>query len=351
MVSSDTSQRIRGSRRPISRRNLIRGIAAGTAFSLIPGSAWANGKGNGGKGGNGGGHDDLVNAEFTDHGAIIATDDDFVISGQEVVVDGSRGSPIISNQGYSGEIYDNTLTVESIDGTTFGVRVDGGDVDVYNNTVEAADSLGGQFIAIGFVGGATGKASRNEITGKHRVGILADDPNTDVNILRNFIEGPGPTTAGWADNGIQISRGATATVRRNTVAEHWWDNDDWESSGIIVFGSSNTTIQRNTLMNNDAGVALFGGFGEEAGDENNIIHNTIEVTRESEVYHEGVFVMGQNNGVRQNAITAENGDVGIFVQGSAENTKLIKNSISGWETAIADGGEDTKLPKPFEPDN
>ena len=30
---------------------------------------------------------------------------------------------------------------------------------------------------------------------------------------------------------------------------------------------------------------------------------------------------------------------------------IEKSSTDGWETAIEDGGEDTKLPKPFEPDN
>lgn len=293
----------------------------------------------------------LTNATVTSSGAIVATDDDFVIAGQDLTVDGSRGSPVIYNDGYSGEIYGNTLTVDDIDDSpTYGILVEGGDVDVYDNTVDAVDDLTKQFIAVGFEGGATGEASRNEITGRHRVGIVARDPETDVDISRNTIVGVGPVSSGWAENGIQVSSGATGTVKHNTVNDHWWNKNNFVSSGIIVFGSDDVTIQNNTLTDNDTNVVLF-------GDDNNAIHNTIEVTIAptdpdgNDVLHYGVWVSGADNGVRQSSITASDGDVGIYIFGGSDRTKLIRNDITGWDESIVDTGDDTKLPKPFDPDS
>lgn len=161
----------------------------------------------------------------------------------------------------------------------------------------------------------------------------------------------GPKSDGWAENGIQISAGANAHVRGNTVTDHWWDLDNFQSSGIILYQpGDNVQIQRNTIRNNDAGIALWGGDGHNA------IHNTVEVTEpdpgENGVAHYGVMVLEtENSGVRQNTVTAEAGAIGILVYPSAENTKLIGNDVTGFDELINDQGADTKLPKPFDPDN
>jgi hypothetical protein len=289
----------------------------------------------------------LKNATVTSNGAIVATDDDFVIAGQDLTVDGSRGSPIITNAGYSGEIYNNTLTVNNVGGETFGIQIEGGDVDVNDNRVDGSDQLGDQFLGIGFTDGAVGRAKNNTVTCKHRVGILAKGLGTDVTISRNTVIGVGPTTSGWAENGIQVSGGATATVKRNTVNDHWWDKNDFQSSGIIVFGANDVTAQHNGVQDNDMGIAF-------VGERNKAAHNDVAVTYDStDTVHYGVFdAFGVDNAIIQNSVTAAGDNdalVGIIANG--DNSKLIGNRISGWQTAISAPGDDTKLPDPFDPDS
>ncbi|GAA0677729.1 right-handed parallel beta-helix repeat-containing protein [Natronoarchaeum mannanilyticum] len=345
----------------MNRRTFV-GTAVGLAGfgTLGTGSAVQNGNGRGNSNGNGRGNGDggLVNAEETGSGAIVATDDGFVISDQEITVDngvgydGGEGAYIIYNDGYDGEISNNEISVDEVpESPTFGIRVEGGDVDVRSNTVDGDDALGKQFLSIGVADGATGRAEDNTLNGGHRVGILAEGSGTDISIRSNDVTGLGPKSDGWAENGIQISGDATGDVRDNTVEDHWWDLDNFQSSGIILYQPGDSiNIQRNEVRNNDAGIALWGG------DRHNAIHNAVEVSEadpgENGVAHYGVLVLDtENTGVRQNTISATDGDIGILVYSSAENTKLIGNDVSGFDELIVDQGADTKLPNPFDPNS
>ena len=295
-------------------------------------------------------HSTLVNAQVQPSGAIVATSDDFVIAGQTVSVNGEAfyteggDSYVIYNNGYSGRIAGNTLNVASVSGSTFGVQVAGGNVTVEKNVVAADEEVNGQFIGVGFSSGVIGSAKGNEITGSHRVGVLAVDEGTEVTVSDNTIEGPGPRMSGWADNGVQISGGATGVVKDNVITDHWYAPNSFVSAGLLCF-SDGVVVQRNQFVNNDTGVGVIGG-------SNNVVHNTVEVTyAETDTEHFGVLEYGgQDNGIRQNTITTEaaaNGMVGIVVLG--KNTKLIRNSLSGWEDPILAPGDGTKLPKPFVP--
>lgn len=247
---------------------------------------------------------------------------------------------------------DGTIDDVDIEGTVagarsvqYGVYIDGASVDVTASSVDVADDYPHQFLAIAYRDAATGVVADNVLTGAHRVGALLDGGGTSATVRGNEIEGTGPKDKGWAENGIQVSRGASGTLLGNAVTDHWWDPNNFVSSGIIVFGSDDVTINRNDVRNNDAGVILF-------GDRNNAVHNTVEVTREEaetdiDTLHYGVWVSGRNNGVRQNTIAAVDGEVGIFVFAGSNNTKLIRNAISGWDVPVFDGGDKTKRPKPF----
>lgn len=297
-------------------------------------------------------HGNLVNASVTSNGAIVATDDDFIISGQEISVDGNSAfydddgvSYVIYNNGYSGKIVGNTLSVTQASNETHGIHVEGGEVESNDNTISVDDDVGSQFLGVAFTGGATGHVNENEITGAHRVGVLGRGTGTDVSVSSNQIVGPGPRSSGWADNGVQIDGGATGQIKKNTIDNHWYTPNTFNSAGLLAF-TDEVVVQRNHFGNNDMGVAV-------SGDRNNVIHNTIEATyTDTDTYHYGVYeVTGEDNGIRQNSITTDassNGLIGIIVSG--ENTKLIRNKLERWEDLLLDAGDETKLPKPFNPD-
>jgi hypothetical protein len=74
---------------------------------------------------------------------------------------------------------------------------------------------------------------------------------------------PGPTGA-VAQNGIQISDGATGSVAGSTVSGNNYTGPGGASSaGILVFGGCGSslvhgaTVTRNTLTGNDIGIGLF----------------------------------------------------------------------------------------------
>lgn len=299
----------------------------------------------------------LVNAEVTGSGAIVATDDDFVIAGQDLTVNGGTyytdggNSYVVYNDGYSGEIHGNTLTVNAVPqisypNATYGVRLDGGVVDVEDNTVAAGNGIDRRFVAVGASAGATARVVGNDVTGTHRAGVIGVGSGTDLAVRRNRIEGPGPRSSGWADNGIQLSDGATGNVVDNVVDDHWYAPNSFVSSGLIGYADE-VVVQRNHFGDNDLAVGI-------QGERNNVIHNTVAVSyATTPTEHYGVYELGGvDNGIRQNDVSTAagaNGLIGLIVLG--ENAKLIRNHLSGWQTPIFDAGEDTKLPKPFAPDS
>lgn len=230
----------------------------------------------------------------------------------------------------------------------YGVLVVGASVDMNDASIWVVPDYNHQFIHIGYRDGATGVIDGNLLTGFKRVGILLDGEGTSGVVRENTLVGVGKKTTGWAENGIQVSRGASATVRSNTVEGHYWGLNNFASAGIIVFDSNDVVIQRNEITGGDLAIALI-------GDRNNAIHNFIETSNDDDttIYNDGISIFGTDNGARQNTITnlrEGNDDIGIIVQGF--NTKLIRNTFEGEDFGyffIWDLGEDTKLPAPFVP--
>lgn len=230
----------------------------------------------------------------------------------------------------------------------FLVRVEGAEVDVTDSEFVVTDDYRRQIIHVGLAAGASGAVAGNELTGFKRVGILLTGEGTSGTVKRNELTGVGEKEEGWAENGVQVSGGATATVSANTVEDHWWDRNDFVSSGVIVFGSDGVTLHRNAFAGNDASIVL-------VGDEINAIHNTVEASapdgsRDGTQHFGAIVSSGEDNGLRQNEFTsATDADVGVFVSAASVNTKLIRNTFDGFAEEIVDQGDATKLPRPFEP--
>jgi hypothetical protein len=102
-------------------------------------------------------------------------------------------------------------------------------------------------------------------------GITVDGPGSTGTISDVTVSGAGPTSA-IAQNGIQISLGATGSVTGSTITGNNYTGTGLAySTGILVFGGggsvcgigNNSPLVRhasftgNSLINNDVGVALF----------------------------------------------------------------------------------------------
>ena len=101
----------------------------------------------------------------------------------------------------------------------------------------------------------TATITGNTIVGYQKGGIVVDNTGSAATITNNIVTGAGTTNV-TAQNGIQISRGATATLSGNTVTGNSFHLDgnewDWGAAGILLYQSGAVTMSgANTVSNND----------------------------------------------------------------------------------------------------
>ncbi len=109
--------------------------------------------------------------------------------------------------------------------------------------------------------------SDNSVRNYDKNGITASGPGTgggpDVTVSANTIIGLGATPV-IAQNGIQISYGATGTVSTNYVVDNIYINPAncgqpsepfcYGSSGILIYASSGITVTNNTVESAQLGI-------------------------------------------------------------------------------------------------
>jgi hypothetical protein len=120
------------------------------------------------------------------------------------------------------------------------------------------------FLVENFIGHAS--ISDTAVSGYAKNGITVDGPGSTADLRAATVTGGGRHTQLGdlvAQNGIQISRGATGSVRDSTVSGNTYSGPLAASStGILVYGGCGDPLAigvqlvHNTLANNDIGVAL-----------------------------------------------------------------------------------------------
>jgi Right handed beta helix region len=147
-------------------------------------------------------------------------------------------------------------TDTSLEGCQFGVGIQVG-AEYWPSTDFSSDATP-KFAA---------KATLNDVTvsGYAKNGITIDSTGSSATIYDSTVTGNPAAPFGniVAQNGIQISRGATGTIKYNTINNNAYSGDGFASStGILVYGgwgvplSKNVHIFDNTLSGNDVGIAL-----------------------------------------------------------------------------------------------
>jgi hypothetical protein len=150
----------------------------------------------------------------------------------------------------------------------YGVLVDGGGSATVssNHVADIRDSsLSGCQSGVGVAAGCclTGPASSgtlvatgNTIDGYQKSGIDIRGAGSAGTLTRNIIRGAGPTTR-IAQNAIQISRSASATVTGNTISGSVFAPQPL-ATGIVAIGPvGNLAIAGNILVGNDYGIWVF----------------------------------------------------------------------------------------------
>jgi parallel beta-helix repeat protein len=145
-----------------------------------------------------------------------------------------------------------------------GVLVDnGGSADVTANHITAMrdNPLSSLQAGVGVqfgsgAGGTSGTGSIlfNRIDDYQKGGIVVIGSGSSADVTGNIVRGAGTTTV-IAQNGIQVSDGAIATVSSNAVTDNRF-NGDFEGIGILVSNTAGVTVRFNTVAGNDEGIEL-----------------------------------------------------------------------------------------------
>jgi parallel beta-helix repeat protein len=157
--------------------------------------------------------------------------------------------------------------------------------------------------------------SGNTISGYQKTGIVVSG-DADGSVGDNVVNGTGPNLF-IAQNGIQVSFGATGQVRNNTVTGNSYVGPfagSTSSAGILIFGSGDelcvgVQVMKNNLSGNDVGIwaaqAEDDTFSAPPSSMTNLKldHNTIDKgTAGNAFYTAGVSDQGNNDKIIGNDI-------------------------------------------------
>ena len=257
--------------------------------------------------------------------------------------DGNQDIVLIEGSGTIANISGFTITgpgPSGCDSINYGIYVRGGaTANIHNNVITNIrdNPLGGCQNGVAIRVGSkalgqtgTAKITNNTISDYQKGGIVIDNTGSYADIEGNVVEGAGETTA-IAQNGIQISRGATATLINNTIEDNLCDHvscgpdasQDDQSAGILLYQSGDVTVQGNTISNNDLGLySLVTVLGSSAS----VTQNTFEDNR-----YENILADQGTLNLQNNTITGSNYGVWAYsFLGDTGNTivNLTGNQIS-----------------------
>jgi parallel beta-helix repeat protein len=220
---------------------------------------------------------------------------------------GARDIVFINGGGVSVDLSGFTITGPGPAGGDFinyGIFVAGGaTANIHDNIISAvrdpifSGSQHGVGIQVGrnaYSTTGTATITNNVIVDYQKNGITVDGSGSSATIKGNTVTGAGPTGV-IAQNGIQISRGASAILDGNTVSGNVYSPGTTSSTGVMLFQSGNVQVLNNNLSQNDLNL-----YSYSTG--------SVEITG--------------------NTITQAIFD-GIWLEGTPTSTKIIDNVFSG----------------------
>jgi hypothetical protein len=104
----------------------------------------------------------------------------------------------------------------------------------------------------------TATITNNDFDTYQKGAIVVDGSGSNASVTQNEVTGEGPVNY-IAQNGIQISRGATGNVAANVVQDHTYSSaPSASSSGILLFESgAGLVVNNNDVHDNDDNIPLF----------------------------------------------------------------------------------------------
>jgi hypothetical protein len=93
-------------------------------------------------------------------------------------------------------------------------------------------------------------ADRVTVERSQKNGITANGAGTTAKITNTTVTGSGSTSV-IAQNGIQVSRGAAATISTSTIRDHSYAPKSFVACGLLIFDANGVNDQNNVYLNNE----------------------------------------------------------------------------------------------------
>ena len=216
-----------------------------------------------------------------------------------------------ANPRYTGIVYHNA------DGT-----ISNNIITMFGSDPVAGEDGWGVFV----VEGCNVTISNNTIDNWGKGGIVVDGdddiPNTDITatVTGNIITGAGDILTS-AQNGIQISRGATGTISGNGISNIGFTPTTYSAAGILVYKTDHVTVSENELNSTETGVYVqdqntSGGTSGNVVSDNNITGSKY-----------GVYVLRSSKTEISGNIIDGSTYFGVRVGSGSANTTITNNTI------------------------
>jgi Right handed beta helix region len=144
----------------------------------------------------------------------------------------------------------------------FGVVANGIALDVKNSTIRNIGDVpfsGSQHGVAVFYTGSTGTISGNTVSLYQKGGIVARD-GAKVTIRKNVVVGAGRVNY-IAQNGIQVSYGASAIVARNTIRGNYYTPKSYVACGLLFYQAAGVRAYANLYRGNERNLCNVGRGG------------------------------------------------------------------------------------------
>jgi len=181
------------------------------------------------------------------------------------------------------------------------------------------------------------------ISGHQKNGTVFHGEGLTVHVDGNEIVGFGPVSF-IAENGIQISGGATGTVSGNTVTGHWYTGPSWASSCILPYNPGPGLLVNNNILD-DCQAGIYGiGMSDPGMFENEVANSEwglinyagsdVEIGG-NDLYNVNYgLYSGDGSGNRFEGNRVMGGEIGLSMDG-AEGEPFILNNIFIGQTTDA----------------
>lgn len=175
----------------------------------------------------------------------------------------------------------------------YGLLVAGGaTLDLTNSTEDGAGASpingcqGGVGIQVGMAWTTpveVGHAVLDDVTvdSYQKNGITIDGTGSSATVDDATVTGAGQTDQ-TAQNGIQVSNGATATIDDSVISQNECDVAscgpdsmvDYQAAGVLLYGAGTTTVEGCTINDNDMGVYSYAGGSTAPSTPNTVVKSS-----------------------------------------------------------------------------